>query len=500
MRGRLRDGKGATVILIGGRMTVDDGSDLDSRQPIRDDPKSHVTAASLASSLLWWMTASSVVDPLLDAAGVDSFALVIGTRSVVEVRQDATLHRTGLRSLLRGGSTMVELLRTSWEEPLPHRYEEATRLRNWNGQVMGTVGFNLGKPGQRWRFLKGNDYYLPSALPGIGPAVIVDTSESLTGGFDHLAAANFRALEQGRLYDSRVTVVLPHTHRTEMLVRGYQAWLRAGRPSDEGAYPLVTSKWDPTAPPNSIRYTCPVPIDAAFAITGFLQDGKWRDPSGLEAARTLLQARYDLKLGIWDLVGNPTLRRTLLETLRVSPTPTELGDVPSGAAQRAQLRVAAKMKEATAESAAQLAIAKVVKPMRELGWAAAGPGLFRLPLTEALPRWPGDEPFPLVSLSLQISKRRSTVHASTSMYNQVDFGEYVLARRESLERIAAPEDCSLGPKPWPSLWRAPGGWADDVDWAQRAIELADRTGDWVAEFKSLCDDCRRVLQQRRSGS
>ena len=68
-------GVGTRIILIGGPMTVDDGSTLDSRQPVTGDPGSSVRLASLASSLLWWTTVSSLVGQILDSAGNDPYAL-----------------------------------------------------------------------------------------------------------------------------------------------------------------------------------------------------------------------------------------------------------------------------------------------------------------------------------------------------------------------------------------------------------------------------------------
>ena len=71
-----------------------------------------MTRSSLATSLLWWITASSLVGQILDSAGDDPYALVIGNRSVVELRQDGRLRRLGLRSILSGGTSTVELIRT----------------------------------------------------------------------------------------------------------------------------------------------------------------------------------------------------------------------------------------------------------------------------------------------------------------------------------------------------------------------------------------------------
>ena len=48
--------------------------------------------------------------------------------------------------------------------------------------------------------------------------------------------------------------------------------------------------------------------------------GVWVDPGAVESARALLSARYDLDLGLWDLVNNTTLREALLaETALVEP-------------------------------------------------------------------------------------------------------------------------------------------------------------------------------------
>ena len=74
-------------MLVGGQMTVDDGASLDSRQVVEGDEQAEVMLRTLASSLLWWKTAISVVKPVLESAGTDAFALVLGTRTVMEVRR-----------------------------------------------------------------------------------------------------------------------------------------------------------------------------------------------------------------------------------------------------------------------------------------------------------------------------------------------------------------------------------------------------------------------------
>lgn len=483
---------GPTIILIGGPMTVDDGSSLDSRQPVAGDPTSHVTQASLATSLLWWLTASSLVGRLLDSAGESAFALLVGQRSVVELRHDGSLRRTGLRALLPGGTTELELIRTSFDEPLPDSYTEAHRLASWNGTVMGTVGFKTRSPNHRWRFLKGNEFYLDKAGEKIGASILIDTSETLTQGGD-LLPDRYADFEKRRLMGDNSILVMPHTHRSESLVRGYLAWVRDGRPAAEKFSPQVTS-WDPTAPPNPVHYTCPVPVEAQFGVTGLVQGGEWRDPSDLEAARALLQARYDLKIGIWDLVGNPTLRSALLSSTPQAPAPEEAAAVPAAAARRAQKRVAARAAEKAEAERSLDQIAAFFGPLEVLGWKRPleGRGFMHLPLTDDYPRWPGDDPSPLAQLEFEVGKRQSTVRVFTILYNQVDISRYVTDRRETLEDIAVPDRCPLGANPRPILWRAPGGWADDIDWPQRIAALSERTFRWRAALHDLCGQCRRA--------
>lgn len=179
------DARGAnavTVVLIGGPMTVDDGSTLDSRQPIIGDPSSRITRASLATSLLWWTTVTSLVSPILDSSAPDAFALVIGSRSVVEVRPDGNLRRIRLRSLLPGGSATADVLR-SIDEPLPDGYELVAQesFQQWkesqgNKQVEVLFGCRIPRGSERWVFLDRGEYYLHLAASRMRPSIIVDTS------------------------------------------------------------------------------------------------------------------------------------------------------------------------------------------------------------------------------------------------------------------------------------------------------------------------------------
>ena len=511
-----RGSRAATVLLIGGPMTVDDGSTLDSRQPVIGDPSSRVTRASLATSLLWWTTVTSIVGPILDSSGPGAFALVIGTRSVVEVRPDGDLRHIRLRSMLPGGSTTVDVLRCV-DEPLPDGYELVARetLEQWreskdHRQLEVLFGCRFHRESERWVFLNRGEYYLPLAAARVRPSVVVDTSlgdEIEEDGKEYEPfVESFKAFERTRLRGSEVVVVMPHTHRTEAFLQRYANWVAAGRPQENSSrwsFPPPNS-WSPSDPPDPARYGYPVPVQAKFKVTGFLRDGEWRDPADLEAARSLLQARYDLKIGFWDLVNNATLRRTLLPALPPDQVPATSIGVPTGAAQRTHRQLSRRRAERAREEEARHSIESTLRPLRDIGWTKFIPRCdLCLPLTDFVAlstirraaTWPDDEPYPLVQLELTISKRHCDVSVFTIMYSDVDLRRYIHARRQLLEEIAAPAACALTGSARISLYRKPGGWADGVDWATAASAIADRSSLWREAFEALCQECRTMLEQ-----
>jgi hypothetical protein len=296
-------------------MTVDDGTSFDSRQKVEGDENSEVALRSLATSPLWWRTTISVVMPILESAGNEAFALVIGQRSVIELRQDGSTKRTSLRSVLPGGVSKIELIRRRIREELPAGFEKAKMLRNWNREHMGDIGFKRGAQGARWWFLEGNDYYLPDSVTSIGPAVVVDTTPWLL--LKDTRANNLTALEGSRLFSAEAIIVAPHTYSADSYFKSYSEWIRHGRPPDPAReWTPQTNDWDPSARPDPLHYAIPVPVSSTFSITGLMVAAEWRNSADLEAARVLLEARYDLKLGIWDLASNPTLRRRSSTRLR----------------------------------------------------------------------------------------------------------------------------------------------------------------------------------------
>lgn len=457
------------IVLVGGSMTLDDGSALDSRQAVDGDPASRTTRTALATSLLWWQTVITLASPILDSAGENAFALIIGSRSVMELRPDGTMRRTGLRSLLPGGVATATLTRVRHGGIPEDGFQVLSPPARDDDDQVGVV---YGPELRRWRFLDGNEFWLTRAGPALSPAIIIDTGDAAFFGL--------REFEQRRLFGSDLVLIMPHTAQVSAYIDSYHEWISKGRLAVEMPTP---KSWNPDSPPDPIQYARPVPVQADFRVTALAQAGTWHDPSHVEAARSLLAARYDLRLGIWDLVHNPVLRSTLLDAQPVPAAPEQTATLPVGAADRASQQVSQEL----ANRAIQAMVARQLGQLTKAGWQVTGRGIFRLALTRPYSRWEGDESGPLVFLTLSILKRQANVWSWAAYYNHPDgdAARYIAENMELFEGIAAPGKLGVQPGQ-PVIWRQPGGWADDIDWTQWAAQMAQRTTAWTDAFRDLC--------------
>ncbi|MHB1783673.1 MAG: hypothetical protein ACYCTE_13520 [Acidimicrobiales bacterium] len=483
-----------TIVLVGGEMKLEDGSTIDTRQTIEGDPACHAIHSSLAGSLWWWTTTISLVEPLLRMGSGDLFALVIGNRTVTDPRGSGA-KRTGLSKFLPGGSTELEITRVMKDAPFPRGFEELWHDNDQEGRVWSRIGVKVKDPSRHWRFLKGNEFYLPRVGATVDPSVLVDTSESTVSG-ERMYSGRYAQFEKARLFAERMVIVMPHTQRTESLVRGYLRWVTNGRPTPR--YPSQPA-WDPDAPPDPTRFTRVTPASATFAVTGLVRGGEWVDPGPLEAARQLLEARYDLKIGIWDLVDNDILRNSLLETIPKSVVPSAPVVVPTAATTRAARQVDEVLDERAEERSAMARISAQMGPLDAIGWKASETdrGWFRtFPLTEPVQRWGANRPDALARLEMSIKKRSAAITAFTVMYNLgISVAEYAAERTSLFERLAWPASIAVH-EGHPVVWTASGGWGDDVDWTEWVGLLAEKTGLWREAFSELAERCLRVQREQ----
>lgn len=455
---------GPTIVLIGGPVTMDDGTELDSRQEVDGDDQSIVLTKSLAGSWLWWDIAASLVTRVT-AGTTAGYALLIGPRTIATLQPDGALKRTRLTSLLPGATATLTVDGTTTELPA--------------GDAP-------------WRLLNGNPWYLSRISIGPSPpSAIVHTS-----AVPIAHAVAYGPFEGEHMLKTGAVLVMPHTAASDRLVRGYAEWLSEGRPAR-------VSDSDPAWPkPRGItRYAHPIPIHAHFGVTGLMRDGRWANPSDLEAARALLQSRFDLKLGLWDLTDNAVLRSTLLKATPAPEPPIERAPLPTAATKRATALIKGKDEQLALAETRLANVAATMRPVLvAVGWEDHRLGSFHLPLTEPLERWPGETPAPALSLWLSVARNWTTVQVSTTMYNDIDVNGYLAAGspRRSIEAISGSLPPRTASTHW--IWRLDRGWTDtQTHWLAVAEDIASFTPGWAETFERLAGQCRSVLAARSAG-
>jgi hypothetical protein len=499
-----------TFILIGGTFTADTGEHLDSRQSWDEDARSWMARDTLVESEIWWRTVTSLVFPLLDAEGEDSFALITATRMVVSVRPDGSIQQQRLTSVLPGGFRTATNSVGRWQYPQPPAV----------------------KPRRRG----------DSADPGDLTARIVVAAN----GFSH--RTSYSEFELQWLEQGNVTIVVPHTYATSVYLDGYVEWVADNRPENAPGPLFSRDMYDPT------RLSKVVPVAANFRVSGVLQPGNWVDPAPLEAARFLLESRFDLKLGIWDLVTNDILRSTLLKETPIEAPPTAPAARPAGAIERQEALRARR----GSRSAFLAETAALVGMLGAGGWTSSLPGVlaedpFRrtLPLAvapecdeaAARTRHPSLRPGKTV-LWLQFTIRRDRpadskveliVPAPLSLLREEIFDPFFEEHLPELEKIANPNPVSnqrgqrnssrrhmvvshvldretisyevmdydyagqlapytsVGGKidfaAFVAAYKAKGG----MDWTARIAEIAERTPAWIDVFSPLAQRCQEVI-------
>jgi hypothetical protein len=316
-----------TIILVGGTFTADTGEHLDSRQPFPDDPQSKTARSALGGSELWWLVTASLVLPLLEGEGDDSFAIARGAKSVVTPRPDGTVKRRRLATVLPGG----------------------VRPSNSSG---------------RWEVTYGGHLYGERELD---TRVLVDTGSAY---WQYASALDdYEEFERNWLRQKNLIIVGVHTHADALYLNGYTEWVADGRPKQAGGpgLPRTHSAKD--------GLHAVLPVEAEFGVTGVVQNGTWVDPAPLEAARALLQARFDLRLGIWDLATNDTLRSTLLKETPVAAAPTTPAQETVGAQERTAAWRAKRTKIQKRTEASHQAMSERLTVLDACGWTSTLPGV-----------------------------------------------------------------------------------------------------------------------------
>jgi hypothetical protein len=462
---------GPTIVLVGGRLTLDDGSQVDSQQPMKDAATARAVQRALVSCAEWWSAVVSVVIPTLDDAE-GGFALA-DQRTIARVTSDGRVSRVRLPRYPRGGGQQDYI------------YSMRTL-----GQTAGPGGAPPTASRGRRRSPE------PPRRTSRSPRIRIHASGSVAGILD----------EDGRAYPGTSMFLLPDTAAVR---------LRIGALLDDR---LQASASEPEDRPweDPYRHLRLSVERAECAVTALVLDGRWQDPSELEAARRLLLERFDLKVGLWDLALNPVLRATVLSPLqppRVFDTPAE---VPTVARRRAEQEAGG--------------VARALHPgLAPVGWKLTRFGL-QHPVAKAISNAESDQPkHPY--LRLIVGHRNVRVLVWHWYYTTFDINAFVDARRESFDAISVLPDRKrlaassagtlakyrkhgeiayepgrlLNDTRWVLLWSADKGWADiDTDWSSVSAQIAERTLPWVALLADAIAQClgieRRTLRLVDRGS
>lgn len=458
-----------TLVLVGALLTLDDGSRVDSRQATKDAATARAIRKALVSSRDWWAAVASVVIPTL-SDGEGGFALA-HVRTIASVTEDGRIRRIQLPRYPRAGGGEDYIYSLS-------RVGETVR------------GPKRAKPRARKGRARRRNIE-PRASPF--PRIRIDTTGSV-----------LRSVSADRsAYPGLQMIVLPDTARmredVDAIVSG-----RDLREAESGA-------WD-----DPHRYLRLAVKRAVCTVTGLARGGRWEDPAGLEAARLLLLERFDLKVGLWDLVLDPVLRSAVLETRSTPRVPEGPADVPRLARRRAEQEA----------GGVERALHDGLEPV---GWK-----LTRFGLQHAIARNAGSQrsdqhEYPY--LRLLVSAREVRVVVWHWRYTTFDINAFVDRRQSAFDAISVlpvrkpfrassartlakyrkpghvvyDQGRPLDDPRWVVLWSAPMGWADvDTDWARLAIPIAERTVPWVTLLIDAVAEClgveRATLKVIRRGS
>lgn len=487
-----------TIILIGGSMTLEDGSVIDTRQKIEDLKSTDAMRKAMVTSLMWWQAVQSVVLPLLRSSEqAEPAALLLGPRSVMTLKADGSAKRTRLKGLLDGGVGSVQLFRTGiGNPPLPDGFTQVADLRTYAEEGMGLVGYKLDGDAVNWRFVDGSSYYLNHVGPALRPPVFVDAEQN---GEDTQFSSSPNHLDEHRLFRDATTLVVAHTNATERLARRYCKWIEKGCPPAPQPRGGLDQSWDPdTIDPG--KYVLPVPIAAEFRVSGLVRDGVWTDPGALEAARQLLEARYDLQLGMWDLVDNPTLRQALLAEVRATPKPRAAAILPKATKARAEASADATKARREAAKLADQQVAARLKPLTKVGWRKSRyDSSYSLGIGAKAKRPYSEEAASeLVWLDLRVSKTVWRLGVQTSIYNDVNISAFAKPLTDQLNNDKPSDPTKKELPNYVEVASGQPGWdRPDEAWAPFLEEIAQITPRLVGFFEPFAVECNTLVAKQR---
>ena len=462
-----------SIILIGGRITLDTGAQLDTRQLLEGDEWDFILRSAVGGSEAFWRRAKEIADLIMDASEEESpWAMAWVNKTVKRPKADGSFSRTRTVALLDNAPHLI--------------YDDAEKVAKRSEESRYRIFPYI------LRFDEITNQPAPAAFIGACHTTYEDGTD-LVG---------LRPIDEILWPWPGTVLILPHTPLIENKVARALAWHRTGRPKPdrdrygdmglaEQTHPHESASFvDALEKTAELRAADPHIIDHDLRVTYWLDQGVERSPQEFEAALDFTKARYDLDIGFWDLARDPVLRATLLDPADPSRPSSETVEVPTEVVESGQQKAAdAAQKKQVEADARSLLHTKIWSHLESQGWA--------------VPKWkqPGTEyRYPLGplldSLHPDGESESALFFAITIHKNQATLNLYAVTRIHAsevfLEENSALVEAITGRSPEPDknvVYRiAKGGWSGDPDIWDEALLLIKKCVDvLVPNIDSLID-------------
>lgn len=269
------------VVLVGGVCRVEPDTLIDTRVPIPDDHGDHLILSALSSSEQWWQATTTLAKLLLrQDSRSDAWVLACGPESL-RVRNGDRVSRPRLESILPG---------------------EATHLNTSDFRETNIAPWTCAHSASHLASVKA-----PCAITAwdrVSPTAII---VSLHGG---IGPRGTDLVDLHHLWPE-ATLIVAHCPTGEKLVEALRSWRHAGEqplPDSWSPSPQQSAEWE-RRQDSATKYgdQRPIVVHAEFSVTRVILGDEELPPQRLAAAVAYLDSRYDLSLGVWDVLTDPGL-------------------------------------------------------------------------------------------------------------------------------------------------------------------------------------------------
>lgn len=310
----------ATVFLIGGRMTLQDGSVVDSRQTISGDPADYLLQQAMSRSEDWWKAAKELADLIMADSGETSWTLAWAPKSVTVIKPDGTAGHRQIRTILGPDSDSL----FEFQQRAHDVVSEGSRIDSQETmpeQQTISADHSQNRP-NRYRFFTHGLQDVDRLASEERPSVFIGSYHTMCSPLEEVLSGL-----------PGTVIILPHTPTVERLILDgsirparYDAKRTAEAEADglcqDPSFGCLDNGYGFEKSELALKQHRFCVATAEFSVTRFISRGRNQVPTVAQSAVHFIKTNYDLKIGFWDLVNNPGLRDTLLDRMDASAYPS----------------------------------------------------------------------------------------------------------------------------------------------------------------------------------